>query len=101
MRDDFDEFMVDRFRKDPEHAIHLLNAILEDGDQEELMDFLPLITAALAPDQPPPTPLTLLATLRSLGLRLSVTQSPREERVTLEEMTEQVEHVEKGEMVGV
>ncbi len=89
------EAMIELFREDPLYAEHLLNTILKDGDQEELMDFLLLITAALAPDQPPPTHFTLLATLRSLGLRLSVTQAPLNERPTLEEMTESVERVER------
>ena len=102
MRDTpYDGVMIARFRKDPEYAIQLLNSILNDGDQEEFMDFLPLITAALNPTQPPTTPLTLLATLRSLGLRLSLEPLSQGEHITLEEMTESMERVEKEEAVGV
>ncbi len=85
MRDrPYEEVMIERFRRDPAYAVELLNAVLEDGDQEELMDFLPLITAALgeAPGavRQPPNPSTdapaaftdFLAALRGMGLRLSV-----------------------------
>ncbi len=104
----YDDVMIERFRKDPKYAVSLMNSILEDGDEIEVSVILRLMTGAFGnAKQPSPASdgaaafTNFLAPLRSLGLRLSVTQAPREERVTLEEMTEQVEHVEKGEMVGV
>lgn len=94
MRDrPYDEVMVERFRADPEYAVMLLNAILEDGDQAELMTALRLMSAAfggvanvakeakLNPTQlyrtlsaeGNPAFSSLTAILRAMGLRLSVT----------------------------
>ncbi len=94
MRDrPFDEVMAEIFREDPGHAVELLNAILEDGDQAELMVALRQMSAAfggvygiareanLNPTQlyrtlsaeGNPVFSTLTAVLRAMGLRLSVT----------------------------
>ncbi len=94
MRDrPFDDVMAEIFREDPEHAVELLNAILEDGDQAELMVALRQMSAAfggvygiareanLNPTQlyrtlsaeGNPVFSTLTAVLRAMGLRLSVT----------------------------
>ena len=41
-----DEAMVEVFRADPSYAVELLNAILEDGDQGELLSALRQMTKA-------------------------------------------------------
>lgn len=82
----YDEVMIEVFRENPDHALALLNAILEDGDQEELMHFLPLISAAFGDAANPPRPVpadapsavsAIAATLRAIGLRLTVTPLPQ------------------------
>ncbi len=87
-----DEAMAERFRNDPAYAVVLLNAILEDGDQGELLIALRQMAKAFGGVQTVaekaqlnPTQLyrtlsaegnpelnTLLAVVRALGLRLAV-----------------------------
>jgi probable addiction module antidote protein len=84
--------MAERFRNDPAYAVVLLNAILEDGDQGELLIALRQMAKAFGGVQTVaekaqlnPTQLyrtlsaegnpelnTLLAVVRALGLRLAV-----------------------------
>ena len=110
MRDvSHDEVMMKHYREDPEYALYLLNDILGDEDQGELEIVLRRMSAVFGDSANPPafpagfspSMNALITTLRSLGLRLSVTQAPLNERPTLEEMTESVERVEKEEAVGV
>ncbi len=84
---------IEAFRADPEYAAEYLSAILEDGDQQEVMTALRRITQAfggvpklaeqtelnattlyrtLSP-QGNPEMKTLTTMLKALGLRLSVT----------------------------
>jgi len=41
-----DDATIDSFRKDPEYAALFLNAVLEDGDQQELLMALRYMSAA-------------------------------------------------------
>jgi probable addiction module antidote protein len=41
-----EDFTIRQFREDPEYAAVFLNAVLEEGDQEELLMSLRLMTAA-------------------------------------------------------
>jgi len=87
-----DDFMAEVFRKDPEHAIELLNEILEDGAWGEAMIVLRQMSKAfggvrevaeksglhgktlyrtLSPKGNPQVS-TLDAVLRAMGLRLAV-----------------------------
>lgn len=88
-----DEAMAEVFQADPAYAAELLNSILEDGDQAELMIALRQMAAAfggvygvakeadLNPTQlyrtlsasGNPAFSSLIAILRAMGLRLSVT----------------------------
>ena len=87
-----EEAMIENFREDPEDAIHLLNAILEDGDEFEIISFLHLASHAFGDgsipnptDTLPPEQLyrtlfpegkpafaSLANILRGMGLRLMV-----------------------------
>jgi probable addiction module antidote protein len=86
--------MIEHYRDNPEYAVELLNAIIEDGDQQELMIALRQMSAAfggmygvakaanLNPTQlyrtlsaeGNPALSSLTAILRAMGLRLSVTR---------------------------
>ncbi|HEY5864814.1 MAG TPA: addiction module antidote protein [Candidatus Tectomicrobia bacterium] len=87
-----DEATINSFRKDPQFAAEYLNAILEDGDQQELLTALRYLAAAfggvpllaeqaelnattlyriLSPRGNPELK-SLLALLKALGLRLAV-----------------------------
>jgi len=87
-----DEATINSFRKDPQFAAEYLNAILEDGDQQELLTALRYLAAAfggipylaeqaelnattlyrtLSPHGNPELK-SLLALLKALGLRLAV-----------------------------
>ena len=87
-----DEATINSFRKDPQFAAEYLNAILEDGDQQELLTALRYLAAAfggvpslaeqaelnattlyrtLSPRGNPELK-SLLALLQALGLRLAV-----------------------------
>ena len=87
-----DDATINSFRKDPEFAAEYLNAILEDGDQQELLTALRYLAAAfggvpylaeqaelnattlyrtLSPRGNPELK-SLLALLKALGLRLAV-----------------------------
>ncbi|HXQ21566.1 MAG TPA: addiction module antidote protein [Candidatus Acidoferrales bacterium] len=87
-----DEATVESFRKDPEFAAAYLDAILEDGDEGELLQALQRIAKAFGgvgeiankadlhaktlyrtlSSQGNPEMKTLVAVLRAMGLRLSV-----------------------------
>ena len=87
-----DEATINSFQKDPQFAAEYLNAILEDGDQQELLTALRYLAAAfggvpylaeqaelnaktlyrtLSPRGNPELK-SLLALLKALGLRLAV-----------------------------
>lgn len=93
MRDrSHDEAMAETFRKDPAYAAKFLNAILEDGDQVELLIALRQMTKAFGglpevaeranlnrtqlyrtlSEQGNPEVRSLIAVLRTMGLRLAV-----------------------------
>ena len=95
MKRDFknhDDAMVERFKKDPDLAIELLNSILEEGDQGELMVTLRQMAKAFGgiqkiadtanlnstqlyrtlSEQGNPELRSLSAILRAMGLRLAV-----------------------------
>jgi probable addiction module antidote protein len=97
-----DEATVESFRKDPEFAAAYLDAILEDGDEVELLQALQRIAKAfggvgeiatkadlhaktlyrtLSPLGNPEMK-TLVAVLRAMGLRLSVRPIDETERRT-------------------
>jgi DNA-binding phage protein len=76
-----EEFMIERFRANPEYAVTLLNSILEDGDdQGELRIFLRQMTAAFGIDSDVAKNASdignLIETMRAMGLRLSVAPVP-------------------------
>ena len=66
-----EEATIESFKKDPEYAAEYLNAILEDGSQEELMLALRRIAAAFGMKEVAETaqlhPKTLYRTLSSAG----------------------------------
>ena len=87
-----DEATINSFRKDPQFAAEYLNAIVEDGDQQELLTALRYLATAFG-GVPPlaeqaelnattlyrtlsprgnPELKSLLALLKALGLRLAV-----------------------------
>jgi probable addiction module antidote protein len=87
-----DEAMAEHYREHPDHAIELLNSILEDGDPSELLVALRQMTKAfggvqaiaekaalnptqlyrtLSPDGNPALS-SLTAILKAMGLRLAV-----------------------------
>jgi probable addiction module antidote protein len=95
MKRDFkshDDAMVERFKKDPDLAIELLNSILEEGDQGELMVTLRQMAKAFGgiqqiaetadlnstqlyrtlSEQGNPELRSLTAILKAMGLRLAV-----------------------------
>jgi|SRR5215469_1460676 len=95
MKRDFkshDDAMVERFKKDPDLAIELLNSILEEGDQGELMVTLRQMAKAFGginkiaetanlnstqiyrtlSEQGNPELRSLSAILKAMGLRLAV-----------------------------
>lgn len=87
-----DEATINSFRKDPQYAAEYLNAVLEDGDQQELLTALHYLAAAfgdvsysagqvelnatllyrMLSSRGNPELQGLLALLRALGLRLAV-----------------------------
>ena len=66
-----EEATIESFKKDPAYAAEYLNAILEDGDQEELMLALRRIATAFGMKEVAETahlnPKTLYRTLSSAG----------------------------------
>lgn len=93
MRDkSHDEAMAEVFKEDPAYAVHLLNAILEDGEQDELLIALRQMTKAFGgmhtvaekanlnptqlyrtlSEQGNPELRSLSAILKAMGLRLAV-----------------------------
>ena len=94
-----DEATINSLRKDPQFAAEYLNAILEDGDQQELLTALRYLAAAfggvpylaeqaelnattlyrtLSPRGNPELK-SLLALLKALGLRLAVQPSGQQQ----------------------
>lgn len=87
-----DEAMAERFQKDPAYALELLNAILEDGEQGELLITLRQMTKAFGgiqkvaekakvnptsvyrtlSEEGNPELKSLTAILKVMGLRLSI-----------------------------
>lgn len=87
-----DEAMAELYRDHPDYAVHLLNSILEDGDQSELLAALRQMTKAFGGVQavadsaelsatqlyrtlsPGGNPVlsSLMAILKAMGLRLAV-----------------------------
>jgi probable addiction module antidote protein len=92
-----EEAIVESFKKDPDYAAAYLNAVLEDGDQEELMLALRRVASAFGmkavAESAKLNPKTLYRTLSSagnpelrnfqailgaMGMRLAVTTLARE-----------------------
>ncbi len=75
MRDrPYDEVMVETFREDPAYAAKLLNAILKDGDPDELRVTLRQMNLAFGDGSGQPKDIDgLLSTISAMGCRLSVT----------------------------
>ncbi len=75
-----DEAMGEVYRADPAYAVGLLNAVLADGDQEEVTRTVRRISAAFGVG--PGTAAgasdigNLVAAIRAMGFRLSVTPEP-------------------------
>jgi probable addiction module antidote protein len=87
-----DDAMAETFRKDPTYAADMLNAILDDGDQAELLIALRQMTKAFGglpavaesanlnrtqlyrtlSEQGNPEVRSLIAVLKTMGLRLAV-----------------------------
>ena len=53
-----DDAMAELYRSDPVMAVETINAILANGDPEELRIVLRQLALAYLPTQPPPTPNT-------------------------------------------
>jgi probable addiction module antidote protein len=92
-----EEATIESFKKDPEYAAEYLNAVLEDGDQEELMLAMRRVASAFGMKEVAESsklnPKTLYRTLSSagnpelrsfqailgaMGMRLAVTPLARE-----------------------
>ena len=87
-----DDAMADMLKQDPEHAVEMLNGILEDGDQSELLIALRQLAKAFGgvqniaekanlnpnqlyrtlSEQGNPELRSLSAILKAMGLRLAV-----------------------------
>lgn len=93
-----EEATIEGFKKDPDYAAEYLNAVLEDGDQEELMLALRRVASAFGMKDVAETaqlnPKTLYRTLSSsgnpelrsfqailaaMGMRLAITPLAREQ----------------------
>ncbi len=75
-----DEAMGEIYRSDPAYAVGLLNAVLEDGDQEELIRTVRRIAAAFGVAAGTTGSASdignLVAVIRAMGLRLAATPEP-------------------------
>jgi DNA-binding phage protein len=69
--------MIELYRKDPEFAAYLLNAVLNDGDTEEIRYYLKMMNAAFGDGSGQPKDIDgLIATINAMGCRLSVAPKP-------------------------
>ncbi len=72
-----DEVMIENYRSDPAFAASLLNDVLHDGDADEIRHYLKQMNAAFGDGANQPKGIDgLLATMRAMGLRLSVAPEP-------------------------
>jgi DNA-binding phage protein len=69
--------MIENFREDPVFAVKLINSVLADGDADELRDVLELMSAAFGDGSGQHNDVgDLIATIRAMGLQLSVAPAP-------------------------